>query len=536
MTLLVDAALRVLVLAPTPRDAHLTIELLRREGMTAEVCADIQEVCRELDAGAGALIVPEEAITHGGRKPLLRWVRDQPAWSDLPIIVLARSGADSQPIAQAMDLLGNITVLERPMRVPSLISALRSALRSRVRQYELRVHITEREAHVRALREADRRKDEFLATLAHELRNPLAPIGNAVQVLRLRAHEDPVVDELAAVMERQVKHMVRLVDDLLEMSRITRGRIELRAEHATLEGIINSAVETSRPLIDAGDHQLTVTVPADPLVVNGDPVRLAQVFANLLNNAAKYTDAGGRIVLTAYREGKAAVVSVRDSGHGIAPEMLPRVFDLFLQLPDPATRTHGGLGIGLTLVKTLVEMHGGTVRATSAGLGKGSEFIVRLPLAVDVPGVAPAAEPLAAAPRLTPRRVLVVDDNRDAAQSLALILNMMGLTAKVAPGGPEALAMLPQFRPQLVFLDIGMPGMDGHEVARAIRAMSEWRGLMLVAMTGWGQDEDRRKSQQAGFDHHLIKPVDVRALEAFLRKLEDPPGVIPRPQAEGSRP
>jgi len=525
VTLFVDAALRVLVLAPTPKDAQLTTELLEREGLTAAICRDMPEVVRELDVGAGALVVPEEAIAHEGKTPLLRWLRGQPAWSDLPIIVLARVGANSPPVAQAMELLGNITVLERPMRVSSLVSALRAALRSRVRQYELRVHLTEREAHVRALREADRRKDEFLATLAHELRNPLAPIGNAVQVLRLRAHKDPTVDELAAVMERQVKHMVRLVDDLLEMSRITRGRIELRAEHVAIETIINSAVETSRPLIDAGDHHLTVSVPAEPLVVNGDAVRLAQVFANLLNNAAKYTDAGGRIWLTAYREGQAVVVSVRDSGHGIPAEMLPRVFDLFLQLPDPAARKHGGLGIGLTLVKTLVEMHGGTVRASSAGTGKGSEFIVRLPLLADAPALAPAAD-APATPRLPTRRVLVVDDNRDAAQSLALILNMMGLTTRVAASGPEALAALPQFRPQLVFLDIGMPEMDGHEVARAIRAMTDWRGLTLVAVTGWGQEEDRRKSQQAGFDHHLIKPIDVRALEAFLRKLDDPPAAV----------
>jgi len=516
-----DPSLRVLVLGPTSKDAELTVALVRRAGMDCQACQDIDEVVRELEAGAGALILPEECIAQGSRTPLMHWLQGQPTWSDFPILVLARAGADSAAVGLAMDLLGNITVLERPMRVAALVSALRAALRSRVRQYELRVHMTEREAHVRALREADRRKDEFLATLAHELRNPLAPIGNAVQVLRLRAHDDPTVDELAAVMERQVRHLVRLVDDLLEMSRITRGRIELRAEHATIESILNNAVETSRPLIDAADHHLTVTVPSEPLVINGDPVRLAQVFANLLNNAAKYTDPAGRILLTAYREGKAVVVTVRDSGHGIPPEMLPRVFDLFLQLPDPAARKHGGLGIGLTLVKTLVEMHGGTVRAYSAGPGKGSEFTVRLPLAADALGLVPPAEAHPPAPRLTPRRVLIVDDNRDAAQSLALILGLMGLTTKVAAGGLEALALLPQFRPQLVFLDIGMPEMDGHQVARAIRALPDWRALTLVAMTGWGQDEDRRKSQQAGFDHHLIKPLDVRALEAFLRKLDE---------------
>jgi signal transduction histidine kinase len=515
-------ALRILVLAPTSKDAELSTGLLERAGFACKACKDIVEVCAELDLGAGALVMPEEAIAQDGKAQLLRWLERQPPWSDLPILVMARGGADSPSIAQAMDLLRNVTVLERPVRVAALISALRTALRSRLRQYELRVHLTERDNHLRVLKDTDRRKDEFLATLAHELRNPLAPIGNAVQILRLRAHQDASVDELAAVMERQVKHLVRLVDDLLEMSRITRGRIELRSEQVTIESILRSAVETSRPLIDAADHQLTVTVPGEPMIVNGDPVRLAQVFANLLNNAAKYTDTGGRIWLTAYREGMAVVVSVRDSGHGIPPDMLPRVFEMFLQLPDHSARTHGGLGIGLTLVKTLIEMHGGTVRANSGGPGKGSEFIVRLPLLADAPGLAPSvAEPHPVPPRLASRRVLVVDDNVDAAHSLALVLRIMGLTTKVASSGPAALELLPQFKPELVFLDIGMPGMDGHAVARAIRAMPEWSGLTLVAMTGWGQDEDRRRSQQAGFNHHLIKPVDVRALEAFLRKLDE---------------
>ena len=518
MTIGSDPALRVLVLAPTSKDAELSVALLQRAGFGCRPCADIDEVCRELDVGAGALVVPEEAIAQEGKAPLLRWLQAQPAWSDLPILVLARPGADSAPVAQAMDMLRNITVLERPMRVAALISALRAALRGRVRQYELRAYMAEREGHLQALRDADRRKDEFLATLAHELRNPLAPIGNGVQVLRMRAHEDAAIDEIAAVMERQVTHMVRLIEDLLEVSRISRGRVDLRPEPVSVESIVRNAVETSQPLIDAGDHQLTVTVPAEPLMLNGDPVRLAQVFSNLLNNAAKYTDKGGRIWLTVYREGMAVVIAVRDTGTGIPPDMLSHVFELFTQVPGNEGRAHGGLGIGLTLVKTLVEMHGGTVWASSAGPGKGSEFVVRLPLLADPPARASAEQ--APVTKVRARRVLVVDDNRDAAQSLSLLLRLMGLSTSVAHSGPDALETLRTFKPALVFLDIGMPEMDGHEVARRIRAMPEYRELVLVAMTGWGQDEDRRRSQQAGFDHHLIKPVDVRALEAFLRKLD----------------
>jgi signal transduction histidine kinase/ActR/RegA family two-component response regulator len=515
------AELRVLVLTPTRRDAELSSALLERAGIQCRCCASLDEIHGELDAGAGALLLPEEAIEGERNATLLQWLQRQPPWSDLPLLVLARAGADSPPVAQAMDLLGNVTVLERPTRVAALISALRSALRARARQYELRAQLVEREGHVQALRDAGRRKDEFLATLAHELRNPLAPIGNSVQALRLRPHADPDVERIAQVIERQVTQMVRLVDDLLEMSRVTRGRIELRMEHVDAAAVIRSAVETSQPLIDAARHQLTVTLPAEPLTLRGDAVRLAQVFANLLNNAAKYTDEGGRIWLTAYREGRAAVVTVRDSGLGIPAQMLPRVFDLFTQLPETARRSHGGLGIGLTLVKTLVEMHAGTVQARSPGPGQGSEFIVRLPLvASDLPAAAPPrAAP--ARPPLRPRRVMVVDDNRDAADSLGLLLSLLGLTIHVAHGGAAALQALATFNPSLVFLDIGMPEMDGHEVARRIRALPEWQHLTLVALTGWGQDEDRRRSRQAGFDHHLIKPVDVRALEALLRDLDD---------------
>ncbi len=451
------------------------------------------------------------------------WLARQPPWSDLPVLVLARPGADSAAVAQAMDLLGNVTVLERPTRVAALVSAVRTALRARQRQYQIRGHLMAHKRSEEALRDADRRKDEFLAILAHELRNPLAPIRNSLHILRLTSPNDPTAERVAEMMERQVNHMVRLVDDLLEVSRISRGKIELRKEPVEVAAVVRSAVETSRPLIEAGGHRLALAIPPEPLTLEGDPVRLTQVVANLLNNAAKYTDAGGRIWLTVRREGGEVAISVRDTGRGIPPDMLPRVFELFMQIDRQPSRAQGGLGIGLTLVKSLVEMHGGSVEAHSEGPGRGSEFVVRLPLS----GVgAPAhASPRAASPSpvLAARRVLVVDDNRDAAESLDTLLQLLGADVQVAYSGPEALEALSTYKPSVVLLDIGMPGMDGHEVARRIRQRPESKDVTLIALTGWGQEEDRDRSQLAGFDHHLIKPADIDALQNLLVSLEDRP-------------
>ena len=380
--------------------------------------------------------------------------------------------------------------------------------------------ITERKQAELALRDVDRRKDEFLAILAHELRNPLAPIRNSLHILRLTSQHDPVGERVGDMMDRQVSHMVRLVDDLLEVSRITRGKIALRKERVDLAAVVKNSVETSRPLIEAVEHHLMLAFPPEPLIVDGDPVRLAQVFANLLNNSAKYTDAGGEIRITAHSEDGWAVVSVRDTGAGIPREMLPSVFELFTQIDRHADRAQGGLGIGLTLVKSLVEMHGGTVQANSAGLGKGSEFVVRLPLVPDRHTADFSAAPEISSSLLKPRRVLVVDDNRDAAESMGILLKLLGADVHVAYGGAEALEALPAYRPDVVILDIGMPGMDGYEVARRIRQQPEFQKVTLIALTGWGQDEDRRRSHTAGFDYHLIKPADIDALQALLALVE----------------
>jgi PAS domain S-box-containing protein len=377
--------------------------------------------------------------------------------------------------------------------------------------------VTKRKLAEEALREADRRKDEFLATLAHELRNPLAPIRNGLQVMRLAHADRGVVERARAMMERQLGHMVRLVDDLLDLSRISRGKIQLQRERVELALVVQQALETSRPVIEQGGHELTVTVPPEPILVDADTTRLAQVFSNLLNNAAKYTDRGGRIRLAVECRGAEVVVSVQDTGIGIPAPMLPKVFDVFTQVDRNLERAHAGLGIGLSIVKRLVEMHGGTVEAHSAGPGAGSEFVVHLPVA-ETGGPAPA--PAAGEPaRSGARRVLVVDDNRDAAESLALVLELMGDEVRTGHDGLEALELAEAFRPQVVLLDIGMPGLNGYEVAQRIRHAPWGKDVVLLALTGWGQEEDRRKSQAAGFDFHLVKPIDPTALEKVLAEV-----------------
>jgi two-component system CheB/CheR fusion protein len=376
-----------------------------------------------------------------------------------------------------------------------------------------------------ALREADRRKDEFLAVLAHELRNPLAPLRTALHVLRHTGLAEETFTRMRDMMERQVRQMTRLVDDLLDISRIGRGKIELRQERLDLATVIHSALETSEPLIEAGRHELTVSLPDQPLDVTGDPARLSQVLANLLNNAAKYTADGGHIRLTARREGNQVVVRVRDNGAGIASEVLPHVFEMFMQSGQLQDRSEGGLGIGLTLVRRLVELHGGSVTVHSNGPGTGSEFVVRLPAAPDAPDSRPLRrqEPEEEkAPVSPPRRILVVDDNRDAAESLVTLLQIAGHEVRLAHDGPRALATAREFLPDVVLLDIGMPGMSGYQVAQRIREEPELRHVTLIAQTGWGQEEDRRRAQAAGFDHYLVKPLVPRQLHELIARLPAP--------------
>ena len=390
------------------------------------------------------------------------------------------------------------------------------------------IDITER-IRSEALREANRHKDEFLATLAHELRSPLA-LRNALEVVRVAGGADTeALAQARGIMERQLRQMVRLIDDLLDVSRISRGKVELHKEQLTLAAVLESALETMRPALDASGRELVVDLPAEPVLLEADLTRLAQVFANLLHNAVKYTDEGGHLRLQARREGGGVVVRVRDDGIGIPADSLPRVFDIFTQVDRSTGASRGGLGVGLSIVRDLVTMHGGTVEALSDGPGRGAEFVVRLPVLSASARVA-SNPPESATPTRPARRILVVDDNQDSATGLALLLEMKGNEVHTAHDGREALGAAEAFRPDLIFLDIGMPGLDGHAVCRQIRAQAWGRALPIVALTGWSQEEDRRRSQESGFTHHLVKPAEPAVLDRLLADLSSPPPVV-RPSA-----
>lgn len=375
--------------------------------------------------------------------------------------------------------------------------------------------LDESRTYAAALQDADRRKDEFLATLAHELRNPLAPILNAVQLIRSANCSAEEMAEIHEIVDRQATHMVRLVDDLLEVSRITNGKIQLQCAEVSLADVVRNAVETSRPLIEASGLELRVRLPAERLVVDGDVVRLTQVLANLLNNAAKYTADGGQIFLTVEQIEGDAAIRVRDTGLGIPPAMLGEVFQMFTQINRHLKRAQGGLGIGLTLVKRLVELHGGSVEVASEGENRGAEFTVRLPLSrQSAEGVVATSSEQAS--EAGSQRVVVIDDNADAIRVLTLLLKAQGHQVASAQSGREGLELVTQFQPSFVFLDLGMPEMDGFETARRIRELPVGKDLKLVALTGWGQEEQRTRTREAGFDQHLVKPVDSDVLKTML--------------------
>jgi PAS domain S-box-containing protein len=381
------------------------------------------------------------------------------------------------------------------------------------------IDATERKQAEDALKEADRRKDVFLATLAHELRNPLAPLRSGVEVLSL-TDITPEQRQMCQIMDRQIKQLARLVDDLISISRINTGKIELRIERVPLSRIINDALEAARPQIDAARHRLQITAAPEALHVDADPVRLVQALANLLVNAAKFTPPEGNIAVDVHRDGNTVVIRVADSGIGISADLLPRIFDPFVQSEDLHVRQHEGLGIGLSIVRSLVEIHGGSVEARSAGLNAGAEFLVRLPLAVPPVETQAAARALEPEPESLKRRVLIADDNQDAARTLAMLLKSVGCEARTVFDGPSALAAAGEFQPDAFVLDLGMPGMSGLEVAKQLRALAPFRESLLIAVTGWGKDEDRRESSAVGFNHHLVKPVDFDQLRRLILSSE----------------
>ena len=506
----------------------MTCRLLERVGLVCRVCQSAASLAEEIELGADAIVLTDAALIAPGFDKVLAAIAHQPQWSDLPTVLLCQTSAESPAVAQVIQSMTNVTLLDRPTSARTLVSAAQAAIRARQRQYQTREQLEalrEAEEALRAreheletlaerLRSADRRKDEFLAMLAHELRNPLAPIRNASELLSRTLPSEPKLQSQVAIVKRQITHLSRLVDDLLDVSRITQGRIELQRQPIDLGYVIAQAMESVEPLMRAKHHKVTITRIEHPLYVNGDSARLVQCLSNILTNSAKYTDDGGTIRVDVREEDHCAVIEVMDNGIGIPTELLPQIFDLFVQSARSLDRSLGGLGIGLSLVQRLIEMHGGRVTAHSEGPGTGARFEVRLPLTT-APDDVQAEEMDAPA---TVRRILVVDDNVDSAESLELLLRLDGHTVESVYSPEEAIERARTFDPQVILLDIGLPGMDGYEVARRIRASGS--RARIVAITGYGREEDVKRALASGFDSHLVKPVDLKTLKRKVTHAE----------------
>jgi len=499
---------RVVVFPPSRRDGDATARVLHGAGLSCTVCVSAADVAGELNAGAGVVAMTDIALHAPDFGVLASALDDQPTWSDIPVVLLC--SPDTGPIPA---IFSNVTVLDRPTSARTLTSAVLAAIRNRLRQYELRRQLTALEEAHEELRTADQRKDQFLAMLAHELRNPLAPIRNSSELLTRMSANNAQLDTAARIIQRQITQLSRLVDDLLDVSRITRGRVTLQKQPVDLRAVVDQAIESVEPLVRERRHTTQVIASDAALYVQGDTARLVQCVANLLTNAVKYTDVGGKISVELREEAGIAIIAVTDSGVGIPPDLLPKVFDLFVQSERSLDRSQGGLGIGLSVVRQLIQMHGGSVRASSEGLGRGARFELRLQT-IPAPHFVDAASPVR---QLAGKRILVVDDNVDAADSLAMVLNQRGHNAEAVFSPSAAIERAATLNPEIVLLDIGLPGMDGYEVAQRIRAAGG--AARLVALTGYGQPEDVRRARAAGFDAHLVKPVD---LENLMRSIAEP--------------
>jgi signal transduction histidine kinase/CheY-like chemotaxis protein len=499
---------RVLVLAPAGRDSPLACRVLADAGIESQAVSDVDALCGAIAEGPGTILLTQEALSPSAMGRLASALSDQPPWSDLPVVVFSNAEVRedySRAGRRRLGALANVIFLDRPTRRVALLSAVRAALRARRRQYEVRDLLVE-------LEHAVRDRDHFLAMLGHELRNPLGAILASVQLMEHK-QTDAVVAE-RNVIERQTRLLSRLVDDLLDVSRVTSGKIALERARVDLHELVARAVSSHAAASRDGGIDLRLRAE-ESVLVDGDPVRLEQVVHNLVTNALKYTLPGGRVDVIVRRDGEEATIRVEDTGVGIDPEILPRIFDLFTQADETLDRAHGGLGIGLTLVRSLVELHGGTVQAESAGRGRGSTFVVRFRAAARG---APNERVQDAAPSLDSMRILLVEDNDDVRESLKSLLEEVGHRVTTAGDGLEGIERGVESRPDVALVDIGLPGVDGYGVARRLRE-ALGREVLLVALTGYGLPEDRRRALEGGFDAHLTKPVTLRSVLRLLAGL-----------------
>jgi signal transduction histidine kinase/ActR/RegA family two-component response regulator len=518
---------RVVVLPPTRRDGDVTCAMLRNVGLECDVVGNARMLASRLSTSIGAVVLTDAVVADPDLSSVMEALDRQPQWSDVPVILLSRPVGQSHTDKRRFGKLTNLTVLDRPTSARALVSAVEAAIRGRARQYQIRDQLNSLRAADTALREsaaerenADRRKDEFLATLAHELRNPLAPIRTGLQALARPGGDGAAGTVIRSIMERQLSQMVRLIDDLLDVSRISSGKVVLQRSRVDLRAIAELAIEASQPFIAAGQHDFKADLPDGPVWVDGDALRLSQVIINLLNNAAKYTAEGGRVRLILSTDQAGARVCVQDNGAGIPPEMLDEVFDMFTQVNRTLDRSQGGLGIGLSLVRRLTEMHGGEVTADSPGLDHGSTFTVRLPLMDAAQSPLESDEAAQCEPPQRPRlRILIIDDIADVADVLKMLLDLEGFETLVAYSGQSALESAGEFRPDVVICDIGLPEMDGHEIARRLRGDPKVASATLIALTGWGAEGEVRRTRESGFDFHLVKPVDANALLDLLSQI-----------------
>ena len=506
---------RVLLVAPTPRDAAVTCSLLRTADVLCESYGTLLELAKEMKHGVGALMLTDRALFDEDFEVILRGLEQQPPWSDVPVVLLTQGQQSTARVMALLRRLSNLTLLDRPTSTRSMISAVQAALRGRRRQYQLRDQMQAEARAQQALREADRRKDEFLATLAHELRNPLAPLSTGLQLMSTDLDEQRALS-VRHMMERQVSQLVRLINDLLDVSRISTGKVVLQLNRIDMRTVIESALESSQPAVTAAEHTLQIHLANLPVWVMGDAARLEQVICNLVNNACKYTPKRGTITVTLTQQDNTAIAKVIDNGLGIPEGMLPLVFEMFTQIDHNLDRAQGGLGIGLSLVRSLMELHGGEVRAESAGERRGSTFTISLPVVMQDPSSLPASVSPQTSAASTPLRVLVVDDNHDAADSLSLLLATLGHQTRTVYGGAAALDAAAEFQPDTIFCDLGMPVVSGFEVAARLRNDSRCPPPVLVAVTGWGTDEDKRRASEGGFDLHITKPISSEDLDAVL--------------------